>query len=210
MCDFDFGKCHKVAIMGGAFDPPHYGHLVTAQTVYDNFDVDKVIIMPLGDAPHKNMSSTTAKERYEMAKAAVADNPAFEVSSMEIEREGKTYTVDTLSEIKKNNPEIEIYFVMGADEITAVESWKQPERLLKMCSFIAVTRPGFDNETVEKKVEGLKRKYGCNIYFLEVPSLDISSTELREKIRHGKNVKYLVPKETEKYIADHDLYKEGN
>ena len=101
MTDFNFGKCRRVAIMGGAFDPLHYGHLVTAQTVYDSFDVDKVVIMPLGEAPHKNMSSATAKERYEMIKAAVADNPAFAVSSMEIERKGKTYTVDTLSEIKK-------------------------------------------------------------------------------------------------------------
>lgn len=209
MTDFDFGKCRRVAIMGGAFDPLHYGHLVTAQTVYDSFDVDKVVIMPLGEAPHKNMSSATAEERYEMIKAAVADNPAFAVSSMEIERKGKTYTVDTLSEIKKNNPNTEIYFVMGADEITSVERWKQPEKLLKMCDFIAVTRPGFDNEKVKNKIDSIRKKYGCNIFFLEVPSLDISSTELREKIRSGKNVKYLIPKETEKYIADHDLYKEG-
>lgn len=154
------------------------------------------------------MSSATAEERYEMIKAAVADNPLLRFLPGD-RKKGKTYTVDTLSEIKKNNPNTEIYFVMGADEITSVERWKQPEKLLKMCDFIAVTRPGFDNEEVKNKIDSIRKKYGCNIFFLEVPSLDISSTELREKIRSGKNVKYLIPKETEKYIADHDLYKEG-
>ena len=210
MADFDFRLCRKIAIMGGAFDPIHYGHLVTAQAVYDNFDVDRVVIMPLGDAPHKEMNGAAAAQRYEMAEAAVKDNPAFAVSPMEVNRAGKTYTVDTISEIKRINPGLTIYFVMGADQIQAIETWRQPERLLKLCSIIAVTRPGFDTAHIKRTIDRVKGKYGCDIYFLEVPSLDISSTDLRERIKEGRAVKYLMPDEAEKYIDEHDLYKEGN
>ena len=209
MSDFDFSGCSKIAIMGGAFDPIHYGHLVTAQTVYENFDVDRVVIMPLGDAPHKEMKGACARERYEMVKRAVKDNPAFTVSAMEVERKGKTYTVDTISEIKKINPGLIIYFVMGADEIQSIDTWREPARLLGMCRIIAVTRPGFDVEKEMKAVENTKKKYGCEIHFLEVPSLDISSTDLRNRIKSGKAVKYLIPIEAEKYIDEHELYKEG-
>lgn len=210
MADFDFRLCGKIAIMGGAFDPIHYGHLVTAQAVYDNFDVDRVVIMPLGDAPHKEMNGAAAAQRYEMAEAAVKDNPAFAVSPMEVNRAGKTYTVDTISEIKRINPGLTIYFVMGADEIQSIETWRQPERLLKLCSIIAVTRPGFDTAHIKQIIGRVKEKYGCEIYFLEVPSLDISSTDLRERIKEGRAVRYLMPHEAEKYIDEHDLYKEGN
>lgn len=178
--------------------------------MYDNFDVDRVVIMPLGDAPHKEMNGAAAAQRYEMAEAAVKDNPAFAVSPMEVNRAGKTYTVDTISEIKRINPALTIYFVMGADEIQAIETWRQPERLLKLCSIIAVTRPGFDAAHIKRTIDRVKGKYGCDIYFLEVPSLDISSTDLRERIKEGRAVKYLMPDEAEKYIDEHDLYKEGN
>lgn len=205
--DFDFKSCNKIALIGGAFDPIHYGHLVTAQTVYDNFDVDRVVIMPLGDAPHKEMSGAEAFNRYEMAKRAAEDNPAFAVSAMEIERKGKTYTVDTISEIKAINPDIIIYFVMGADEILSVDSWREPERLLKMCSFVAVTRPGFDKAGVMEKTASVREKYGCEIYFLEVPALDISSSDLRDRLRNGKSVRYLMPDAVVRYIEEKHLYK---
>ncbi len=205
--DFDFKSCKKIALMGGAFDPIHYGHLVTAQTVYDNFDVDRVVIMPLGNAPHKEMKGVSALDRYEMAKRAVCDNTALAVSAMEIERQGKTYTVDTVAEIKKINPKMTVYFVMGADEILSIDYWKEPERLLKMCSVIAVTRPGFDKKRVMEKTESVREKYGCEIYFLEVPALDISSSDIRDRLREGKSAKYLLPDQTLRYIEDNHLYK---
>ena len=206
--DFDFKSVNKIAVMGGAFDPIHFGHLVTGETVSNKFDVEKVIYMPLGDAPHKKMKGAAAIDRYMMAKTATDDNDAFEISALEINRGGKTYTVDTIAEIKEINPDIKIYFIMGADEILAIESWREPERLLRMCSFIAVTRPGFTEEDVKEQTDMLKAKYGCDIYFTEVPALDISSSDLRRRVGKGESIKYLVPKEVEKYISEHNLYKE--
>ncbi|GFI61447.1 putative nicotinate-nucleotide adenylyltransferase [Clostridiales bacterium] len=205
--DFDFRSCREVAIMGGAFDPIHFGHLATAQTVYENFNVDKVVLMPLGDAPHKAMKGASAKNRYEMTRAAAASNDALGVSALEVERTGKTYTVDTIAKIIEINPKLCIYFVMGADEVFAVDTWKEPERLLKMCRFIAVTRPGFSGDREKRKTELLREKYGCDIYFLEVPAIDISSSELRDRIRTGKSVEYFMPAEALKYIEENNLYK---
>lgn len=204
---FDFKSCGKIAIMGGAFDPIHFGHLATAQTVYEAFDVDRVVLMPLGDAPHKAMEGATAGERYEMTMASVEGNDALAVSDMEVSRRGKTYTVDTIAEILKINPKLTIYFVIGADEVFAVDSWREPERLLKMCRFIAVTRPGFSGEREKRKIELIREKYGCDIYFLEVPAIDISSSELRERIRAGRSVEYFMPAEARKYIEKHNLYR---
>lgn len=209
MGSFDFRSCDKVAVIGGAFDPIHYGHLAAAQTVYENFYVDRVVLMPLGDAPHKNMSSTTADERFKMVMAAVSDNPAFAVSDMEIRRSGKTYTVDTVEQIKSINPNIDIYFVMGADELESIDTWRQPQKIFSLCRVIAVSRPGYNTEGLIRKIDEVKKKYKGEAYFLEIPSLDISSSDLRKKIKDGKSVKYLMPKEAEKYIIEHDLYKEG-
>ena len=184
MSKADFKKYKSIAIMGGAFDPPHFGHFVTAQTVYDSFDVDKVIIMPLGDAPHKANSRTKAEDRYNMVLAGIDDNDAFDISDMEINRKGKTYTVDTIAEIKKINPD--------------------------MCSFIAVSRPGFDRNELIKTVDEVRKKYCCDIHYIDVPALDISSSDLRGKISEGRSIKYLVPDKTEKYINEHNLYRRCN
>ena len=209
MDGFDFKSCGRIALVGGAFDPVHFGHLAAAQTVYESFDVDRVVLMPLGDAPHKSLSSTPAAERYEMVREAVRDNPALAVSDMEIRRGGKTYTVDTLRQIKDINPDMDIYFVMGADEFKAIDTWREPESLFSLCRVIAVSRPGYDTASLIKKTAEVKERYVGEASFLEVPSLDISSSDLRKRIRDGRSVKYLIPKEAEEYIIRHDLYKEG-
>lgn len=207
MESFDFKKCKSIAIMGGTFDPPHNGHLVTAQAVYDTFNVDKVVIIPLGDAPHKERQLSPANDRYNMVSGAIVDNKAFAISDMEINRHGKTYTVDTIEEIKRLNPDLIVYFIIGADEVNMIETWKSPTKLLKMCRFIAVSRPGYKVSELIKKIESVRKKFDCEMYFLEVPALDISSSELREKVKEHKSIKYLVPKETEKYINEHNLYE---
>lgn len=207
MESFDFRKYKSIAIMGGTFDPLHNGHLVTAQAVYDTFNVDKVVIIPLGDAPHKDRQLSNALDRYRMVSDAIGDNNAFAVSDMEINRQGKTYTVDTIEEIKRLNPDIIVYFIIGADEVNMVENWKSPSKLLKMCRFVAVSRPGYKISDLIKKVETVRKKFGCEMYFLEVPALDISSSELREKVKEHKSIKYLVPKEIEDYINEHKLYE---
>ena len=210
MNHLDFKKYKKIALVGGAFDPIHFGHLATAQAVYDAFDVEKVIFLPLGDAPHKDLSSTAAVQRYDMISKSIEDNKAFAISDIEIKREGKTYTVDTIREIISINGDIEIYFVMGADEIVSIDTWKDPENLLKMCKLIAVNRPKYDTEFVDSEIKKAEDKFNCDIFCLEIPELDISSTDLRNRIRSGKSITYLLPKEAENYIMEHNLYKEGD
>lgn len=197
----------KIAIMGGTFDPIHYGHLVTGEAVCDEFKVDKVIFMPTGDPAHKD-GVTEKNHRFEMTSLAVENNENFELSTLELDRTGKTYTVDTIEELKKYCVEdVIIYFVMGADSIYQLHLWKDFEKLLKMCQFIGVTRPNYDKSKMEILVEKLNKEYKAKIHFLEIPALDISSSELRKKVEEGMSIRYLLPDKVEEYIKKINLYR---
>ena len=199
----------KLAIMGGTFDPIHIGHLVTAEEVRHEFGIDEVLFVPTGHPPHKShMNMTTSEHRYLMTVLATAENPNFKVSRLEIEREGITYTVDTIKELKKiYGDKVKIYFITGADAVQKILTWKSPEELLTLCDFVAVTRPGYQKHELIAYVEELKRKYEVNIHFLEVPALAISSSNIRERINEMKPIKYLVPAEVENYIKKYNLYE---
>lgn len=197
----------KIAIVGGTFDPIHYGHLVTGEMVYEKFKVDKVIFIPTGDPAHK-LKVTDTDHRFEMACMAIKNNNKFEISKIEIDRQGKTYTVDTIAELKQYCiDDVEIYFVMGADSIYHLHLWKDFEKLLTMCKFIGVTRPNYDKINMEKLVEELNSKYNAQIYFMEIPALDISSSDLRKKVEDDISIRYLLPDEVEEYIKKFNLYK---
>lgn len=200
----------RLAIMGGTFDPIHIGHLVTAEAVRHEFDIDTVIFVPTGHPPHKSsMNMTISEHRYLMTVLATAANPSFEVSRIEIDREGVTYTVDTIKELKKIYGETtELYFITGADAIHEILTWKNPEELLKICTFVAVTRPGYNKEQLKEQVALLMEQYNANIYFLEVPALAISSSDIRIRIGENRPIKYLVTGTVESYINKHSLYKE--
>lgn len=203
----DLKKYKKIAIVGGTFNPIHYGHLVTGEMVYHDFNVDKVIFMPTGDPAHKEVN-THNKHRFAMTSMAIADNDKFEISALEIDREGKTYTIDTIEELKKYcDKEVIIYFVMGADSIYHLHKWKEYEKLLTMCEFIGVTRPNYDKCEMEILVNELNEKYNAKINFLEIPALDISSSDLRKKVEEGISIRYLLPDNVEKYISEFSLYK---
>ena len=199
---------NKLAIMGGKLDPIHIGHLVTAEEVRHEFDVDEVIFVPTGHPPHKShINMTTSEHRYLMTVLATAANASFKVSRMEIEREGVTYTIDTIKELKRIYGEhVQLYFITGADAIHKILSWKDSAELLKMCEFVAVTRPGYNKEELIKQIEDLNRTYATNINFLEVPALAISSSNIRSRMGKGKPIKYLVPQEVENYIKKYNLY----
>lgn len=196
----------RIAIMGGTFDPIHYGHLVTAEAVRSEFGIDKVLFIPTGKPPHKKRHSVSENEsRYLMTVLATMDNPHFEVSRIETDREGMTYTVDTIKELKKVYKD-QIYFITGADAIQNIMTWKNVEELLKLCEFIAVTRPGFKKEELMELVDGMKKKYGSKISILEVPALAISSSNIRYKVTNGDTIKYLLPPQVEQYINKTRLY----
>lgn len=196
-------NCKSIAIMGGTFDPIHYGHLVAAEAVRQELNVERVIFIPSGRPPHKkNKEIANNEHRYLMAVLATVNNPYFDVSRIEIDRPGTTYTIDTIREIRQNcQKDCKIYFITGADATAEIINWKDPEELFEMCNFVAVTRPGFVKEKNE-----LNEKYADKIKYLEVPALSISSTDIRNRVLANKTIKYLVPETVEEYIHKFSLY----
>lgn len=201
----------KIAVMGGTFDPIHHGHLVAAEAVRSELGIEKVVFMPTGNPPHKQgYGITDAISRYIMTVLATADNPYFAVSRIETDRQGMSYTIDTLKALKKLcDKDCELYFITGADAVGELLTWHKPKELLKMCSFIAVTRPGCKTKCLKETIEDLIDNYGAHIRFLEVPALAISSTDIRNRVFAEKTVKYLLPASVEGYIYKENLYREG-
>lgn len=200
----------RIGIMGGTFNPIHLGHLVIAEEVRFKFKLDKVVFIPSGNPPHKdNRNIIDSNHRYQMTILATVDNPYFDVSPIEIDRKGITYTIDTISELRSRcNNEIEFYFITGADALLELSTWKDIDKLLSLCKFVAATRPGFEIAKIEEKIKELGNMYKKNIYSLSVPALQISSTDIRNRIKQGITVKYLVPDSVERYIEKHQLYLE--
>ncbi len=203
-------KAMRIGIMGGTFDPVHFGHLVTAESARSEFLLDKVIFVPSGQPPHKKGQSVTdAKHRYLMTILAVTANPSFEVSSTEIDRKGYSYTIDTVLNFKKEYGEAaEFYFITGADAVLEVLTWKDINQLIKLCSFVAATRPGFDLASLDKKVDQISPMAKKRFLRFDVPALSISSTDIRNRVAKEKSIKYLLPEEVEQYIYKNNLYKE--
>ena len=190
----------RIGIMGGTFDPVHHGHLVAASEVQDYFDLDQVIFVPAGHQPFKVGQEIAPEEhRYLMTVIATASNPRFTVSRVDIDREGVTYTIDTLAEIHEQFPDAALYFITGADALSQILDWRHPERLFDLAHFIGVTRPGHrlsDN--------GLPPEH---VSLLEIPAMAISSTDCRERVAAGQPVWYLVPDGVVQYINKHGLYR---
>lgn len=199
----------KIGLMGGTFDPIHYGHLVAAEEARINFNLSKVIFIPAGNPPHKkDYKVTDSEHRYIMTALAVNSNPYFEVSRVEVDREGYTYTVDTLKWFReKYDNSVELFFISGADAILDILTWRKVEEVLKYCTFIAATRPGYTSEQLERKVKEVKNLYGKEIFILEVTGMAISSTDIRKKVKNGQSIKYLVPEAVEYYIIKNNLYR---
>lgn len=199
----------RLGIMGGTFDPIHYGHLVTAEGARYEYKLDKVIFIPAGQPPHKlNTKRTEPWRRYEMTRLAVATNPFFEISSLEIDRPGPSYTIDTVQEISRLFPGTQIYFITGADAVSKILVWKRVKQILSICQFIAATRPGYQLGEMWKRIQDLPQDLKKNIFFMGVPALAISSTDIRQRVREGRPVKYLLPEPVEEYIASNNIYQD--
>lgn len=199
----------RIGVMGGTFDPIHYGHLVTAESVRHRFGLAKVIFVPAGRPPHKlNYRISAPEHRLAMTAMAVASNPYFEVTALEIERPGPSYSYDTVCEIKRRYRPAEVYFITGADAVLEILSWHRIEELLAACYVVAATRPGYDLTTLREKLARLPAEVTARIIPIEVPALAISSTDIRRRVREGKPIKYLLPEAVEAYIRKHGLYRE--
>ncbi|MDD3653827.1 MAG: nicotinate-nucleotide adenylyltransferase [Desulfotomaculaceae bacterium] len=199
----------KIGIMGGTFDPIHYGHLVSAEGARDEVGLDQVIFVPTGRPPHKsNYNITNSQDRYLMTVLATASNHYFHASSMEVDRPGFSYTIDTVQSVVEMYPGAQIYFITGADAVLDILTWKSVEQLLSLCYIIAVTRPSYQLDKLWDRLGHILHCPKRRIISMEVPALAISSTDIRRRVREGMTIKYLLPEPVEDYIAKHKLYKQ--
>ena len=196
----------RIGIMGGTFDPIHYGHLAAAQEAWAQFGMEKVIFIPCGRPAHKkDYEVTPAGHRHAMVVLATQHDPRFEVSREELDRPGPSYAVDTVRALRcKYTHEVELYFITGADAVREILTWRQPQQLVEMCELVACTRPGHDLGGLE---EAVGPELFAQVHPLEIPGVNISSTQLRQRVEAGLPLKYLTPEPVEAYIAQHHLYR---
>lgn len=188
----------RIGVMGGTFDPIHHGHLVAASEVASAFSLDEVVFVPTGE-PWQKPQVTASEDRYLMTVIATASNPRFKASRVDIDREGPTFTIDTLRDLRALYPDAELFFITGADAIAQILSWRDVDQIWGLAHFVAVTRPGHRLE-LPPHPEGA-------ISTLEIPALSISSTDIRERVELSKPVWYLVPDGVVQYIGKHRLYR---
>jgi len=188
----------RLGILGGTFDPPHNGHLVLAQSALEFFKLDKVIFIPTAINPHKrHLKITNPEFRLDMLKLAIGHNAVFEVSDLEINRPGLSYTCDTVKEVKDKYQNIDLYLIIGGDNISDIETWKNPEDIFAMAEVAAALRP-------QSRASG---KYKDRIKIIEMQPIDISSTMIRDYVKQGRSIKKLVPGKVESFIMEKGLYR---
>ncbi|WP_078552748.1 nicotinate-nucleotide adenylyltransferase [Bacillus alkalicellulosilyticus] len=188
----------RIGILGGTFDPPHYGHLLIAEEVRKELTLDEVWFMPSHIPPHKIRNDLSSSEdREKMVTLAIEDNQHFILSTIELERKGRSFTIDTMRQLTKDHPTASFYFIVGGDMVDQLDNWVEIEQLLTLVTFVGLRRPKYNSDSPYKK----------NIIEIDVPQLDISSSLIRERKRDGKNIKYLIPESVRKYICERGLYE---
>lgn len=201
------GDIKSLGILGGTFDPVHYGHLLAGEWAREVYHLDQLIFIPSARPPHKDLSGVLDSEhRYRMVELAVQDNPGFSVSKLELERPGLSYTVDTVRYYLQAYPGIHIYFIIGADALQLMYTWKDVEQLVDLCRFIVVTRPGYELDRNDPALQTLPASLWTGLTLLSIPGLEISSSDIRQRVNAGHSIRYLLPPKVEKYIEEHHLY----
>lgn len=198
----------KTGIMGGTFNPIHNGHLALAAKALEQFMLDEVLFMPCG-VPYMKAGQRIAdgQTRAEMTALAIEGNPDYKLSVMEIEQQGNTYTYQTLERLRKDNPDTEYYFIMGADSLFHITDWKFPERIFANCRILAAVRDDKTSGDMAAQICALQQKYGAQIELLKISKMDISSSDIRRKAAAGQNIDGDVPESVSKYIAKKGLYR---
>ena len=196
----------RVGVFGGAFNPPHLGHLVCAQEVLLRLELDRVFWVPIGQAPHRELDEDPGSEaRLAMVELAIAGDERFAVSRVEVDREGPSYTSDTLELLRAESPDDELFLILGGDQAAALPTWHEPERVLELATVAAVERVGSSRSAIGIKLSRLRG--ADRVRHLDMPAIQISSTGIRRRVREGRPIRYLVPSEVEEYIGTHGLYK---
>ena len=189
----------KIGILGGTFNPVHIGHLILAEEAREKLGLDKIIFIPANLPPHKdNVNIANPQSRLKMLKLAIKGNKYFVVSDIEIKREGRSYTIDTIKVFKQKYAQDELYFIIGSDLLTYLDEWKDLDKIMSMVKFIAATRPGYPLENIPAYIKTLS-----------IRAVDISGFSVRQCVREGKSFRYLVPEAVYDYINKNRLYKTG-
>ncbi len=198
----------RIGVLGGSFDPLHYGHLILAEQIRQEAGLDKVLLIPAYVNPFKEeVPPADGHHRLEMLRLAAGDHPFFGISDIELKREGPSYTYDTLAELKeKEYPDDELYFIMGTDSFYQLEHWHKAEELIRNFGFLIGMRKGYDEDELKQTIAKLKERYPLRAEYIRIPELEISSTEIKKCIRDGRSVRFLLPDPVISYIREHDLY----
>ena len=195
----------RVGILGGVFNPPHIGHLICAQEALVQLELDRLVLMPVGEAPHREVEDDPgAAVRAELCELVAAGDQRIEVSRLELEREGPSYTVDTLRQWRERSPDDELYWLMGADQACSLPSWHEPEEVLSLATIGVVERTGWHREEVTIRLARLKG--GERLVFFDMPRIDVSSSMVRRRVASGKPIRYLVPDAVADVVAQRGLY----
>ncbi len=198
-------KIRKTGILGGTFDPIHMGHLMIGESARESLELERVILIPSGCSYMKENVST-AEHRYKMTELAISGNPYFEVSDIETKRTGDTYSYETLEKLRVCYPDDQFYFIVGADTVFSISSWKNPELIFQNCTLAVSVREGYDMEAINQGIALLTQKYQANICLFALDRIDISSTQIREKLQSGSSIKYYIPDSVIEYINRNNLY----
>lgn len=203
-------KVMRIGIFGGTFDPIHVGHLILAEQCHEQCRLDEVWFVPAHLPPHKlNTTISSAKARTEMIEFAISGNPHFKLNRIELERTGPSYTVETLEELARSCESHEWFLLVGADSVRDLPTWRQPQRILELATVIAVNRgksESADTETVQNLTKHLGTDVSKRLLFVQMPGIDVSATDIRERQSSGRSIRYLVPRAVEMYIAENSLY----
>jgi nicotinate-nucleotide adenylyltransferase len=196
----------RVGVFGGAFNPPHLGHLVCAQEVLLQLELERVLFVPVGEPPHRALDDEPGgAARLEMVERAIAGDDRFMASRVELDREGPSYTSVTLEQLSAERPDDERFLILGGDQAAALPTWHEPEKVLELATVAAVERVGWSRSAIGIQVARLRGS--DRVRYLDMPLIQISSSGIRRRVREGKPIRYLVPGAVEEYIAGHDLYR---
>lgn len=196
----------RIGILGGTFNPIHYGHLILAQSALEQFALDQVLFIPSGHSYMKE-NVLDAARRYEMTQLAIEDHPSFDISAIEAERSGNSYTFETLTILCDQHPNRQYEYIVGADTLMSMDTWRKPEIIFQKANILCAIRKDHSMEALLRKQEELIKRYGARIHFLETRSFDISSSEIRMRVHNKMNVSYFLPKKVLDYIKEHHLYE---
>lgn len=196
----------KIGIMGGTFDPIHYGHLLIAQSAAEEFDLDQVMFLPTGKSPHKSFLQVTDPNlRCQMVAEAIDDHPLFYLSKIEVENTETNYTYLTLRKLVNEYPNTQFYFIMGEDSLDDFPRWRNPDEICRLASILVAVRND-SGDSIEEKIAHIRKLYHADMHMLHAPNFSVSSSELRERIQTGKAVRYMLPEKVEAFIRQNSLY----